>query len=201
MLLFNTDFIRGYALDKGIRNFEFFSYAVNEALYLSKKEETVVEGILKNIEQEYQGNIDGFSQNVMISQIELLLNYADRYYNRQFLTRRPANSDLLIRLEEILDKHFNDIPATGLPTVKDIASHLNISPNYLSDMLRIHTGQNTQQHIHTKLIEKAKEILSSSNLTVAEIAYRLGFEHPQSFSKIFKRKTNVSPMEYRQSFN
>lgn len=201
MLIIHPDFFHGFSLAKDIKNFSFFSYAVNEALLLSKKEEEMVEGIFKNIETEYRSNIDSFSQPVMISQIELLLNYANRFYNRQFITRKPANSDLLTMLESVLDKHFNDQSATGLPTVKDVAAQLRVSADYLSDMLRAHTGQNTQQHIHNKLIEKAKEMLSASTLTVAEIAYQLGFEHPQSFNKMFKKKMNVSPMEFRQSFN
>ncbi|WP_308199027.1 helix-turn-helix domain-containing protein [Chitinophaga sedimenti] len=159
----------------------------------------MIENILANIEQEYRANIDGFSQNVMISQIELLLHYSDRYYHRQFLTRKTAGSDLLSQLEQELDEHFSNNP--GLPTVKDIADKLHVSADYLSDMLRAHTGQNTQQHIHNKLIEKAKEILGGSNLSVAEIAYQLGFEHPQSFNKLFKRKTNITPKEFRQSLN
>jgi len=201
MLLFHPDFIRGYTLGKTIKSCEFFSYAINEALYLSKKEETVIEGILKNIEQEYRSPIDGFSQNVMVSLIDVLLNYANRFYNRQFITRKPASNELLVKLDDLLEQHFGNSSGTGLPTVKSIADHLHVSPNYLSDMLRVYTGQNTQQHIHNKLIEKAKEMLSTSSLSVAEVAYQLGFEHPQSFNKIFKRKTNISPMAFRQSFN
>ncbi|MBT1711648.1 helix-turn-helix transcriptional regulator [Fulvivirgaceae bacterium PWU5] len=200
-LLFHADLIRGYALDKGIKQFEFFSYAINEALYLSKKEERTVEALFKSIRQEYEAPLDRFSQNVMVSQIEVLLHHADRFYNRQFMSRKPASNDLLVKLDGLLDTHFNNPSNIGLPTVKELADTLHVSPSYLSDMLRVHTGQNTQQHIHHKLIEKAKQILSSSNLTIAEIAYQLGFEHPQSFSKIFKRKTNVSPLEFRQSFN
>lgn len=201
LLLFHPDFIGGYSLGKGIKDFEFFSYAIHEALYLSKKEEVVIEGIFRSIEQEYLTAIDSFSQNVMVAQIEVLLNYSNRFYNRQFITRKPANNDMLAKLEAFLEDHFNNHTTTGLPTVKAIADSLHVSPNYLSDMLRIHTGQNTQQHIHNKLIEKAKELLSTSTLSVAEVAYRLGFEHPQSFNKVFKRKMNVSPLAFRQSFN
>jgi len=137
-----------------------------------------------------------------MSQIELLLNYSNRFYKRQFITRKTVNSDLLQKLEELLDDYFNDEKslATGLPTVQYLAKHLNISPSYLSDMLRALTGQNAQQHIHNKLIEKAKEKLSTTSLTVSEVAYELGFEHPQSFSKFFKTKTNLSPLEFRRSF-
>lgn len=201
LLMFHSDFIRGYSLDTEIRNYRFFSYAVNEALYLSKKEETTVEHILENIQNEYRSNIDSFSQDLMVSQIGVLLNYANRYYHRQFLTRKIAHNDLLIKLEDLLEDHFNNNHSNSLPSVKEVALKLNVSADYLSDMLRTHTGQNTQQHIHSKLIEKAKIILSTTNLTIAEIAYQLGFDYPQSFNKIFKRKTNLSPLEFRQSFN
>jgi AraC family transcriptional activator of pobA len=201
-LVVHPDYIRNYALGKKIKEYTFFSYAVNEALHLSDKEETMVNTIMQNIEQEYHSNIDGFSQDVIISQIELVLNYSNRFYNRQFITRKNASSDLLIKLEDVLDAYFNsDDNNAGLPTVKFVADKLNVSPHYLSDMLRSLTGQNAQQHIHTKLIDKAKEILTTTPLTVSEIAYRLGFEYPQSFSKLFKIKTNVSPLEYRKLFN
>lgn len=201
MLIFHPDFLRGYTLDKNIKSFEFFSYAANEALYLSKKEEDMIVGIFESIAQEYHNNIDRFSHDVIISHIELLLTYSNRFYNRQFITRKNANSSLLTKLEEILDNHFSNIENTGLPTVKFLADSLNVSPSYLSDMLRTHTGQNAQQHIHNKLIEKAKEVLTTTPLSVSEIAYQLGFEYPQSFSKLFKIKTNVSPLEYRKLFN
>lgn len=203
LLLIHPDFLWNTALAKNIKRYGYFDYSVNEALHLSDKEETTLIGIMQNIEQEYRSNIDAFSQNVMISQIELLLNYSDRFYNRQFLTRKKANSDLLAKLEDLLNEYFDNEneTQTGLPTVTLVADKLNVSPNYLSDMLRTLTGQNAQQHIHNKLIEKAKEALSTTSLSVGEIAYRLGFEHSQSFSKLFKNKTNVSPLEFRNSFN
>lgn len=201
MLLFHADFIQSFPLAAAIKSYKFFSYAVNEALYLSKKEEDIIENILGHIVREYSNNIDSFSQGVMLSHIETLLQYANRFYHRQFLTRKPAHNDLLARLEALLEEHFNNPSSEGLPTVAEIAQQLHVSADYLSDMLRAHTGQNTQQHIHDKLIEKAKEMLSSTNLSVAEVAYRLGFEYPQSFNKMFKRKMNLSPLEYRQSFN
>ena len=202
-LLIHPDFIRNYPLGKHIKNFGFFSYAANEALHLSEKEKTVILTIFKNIEDELQTPIDDFSQDVMVSQIELLLNYSNRFYKRQFITRKAVSSDLLTKMETLLDDYFNNNTAlmNGVLTVQTLAEQLNVSPHYLSDMLRSLTGQNAQQHIHNKLIEKAKEILSNSNLSVAEIAYQLGFEHPQSFNKLFKRKTNLSPLEFRQSFN
>jgi AraC-like DNA-binding protein len=202
-LVFHTDFILNYPLGKAIKDYGFFSYAVNEALHLSDKEEKMLEGIFKNIEQEYQTSIDQFSQDVMVSHLELFLNYCNRFYNRQFLTRKKAGNDLLTKMEELLDEYFKNDKhiESGLPTVQYFAGKMNVSSNYLSDMLRTLTGQSTQQHIHNKLIEKAKEILTTTNLSVSEIAYLLGFEHPQSFSKLFKSKTNLTPIEFRASFN
>ncbi|MGC3944868.1 MAG: helix-turn-helix transcriptional regulator [Chryseolinea sp.] len=199
---FHPDFIAGYSLAKTIRNYGFFSYEISEALHLSEDEESIVENILSNIEREYQSNIDKYSQDVIIAQIELLFQYSNRFYNRQFITRKPANDELLIRLETILNNYFmrEKNMESGLPTVQHIASELNVSPNYLSDMLRSITGQTTQQHIHGKLIDKAKELLTTTSLSVSEIAYRLGFEYPQSFNKLFKNKTSQSPLEFRQSF-
>jgi len=202
-LLIHPDFIRNYPLGKNIKNFGFFSYSANEALHLSDKEKGVIMNIFKNIDDELQSVIDDFSQDVIISQIELILNYSNRFYKRQFITRKAVSNDLLEKLDNLLDDYFNHETALmkGLPTVHYLAEQLNVSSRYLSDMLRSLTGQNAQQHIHDKLIEKAKEILSTGNLSVAEIAYQLGFEHPQSFNKLFKRKTNLSPLEFRQSFN
>lgn len=202
-LLFHPDFLRNYPLGKNIRNYGFFSYAAYEALYLSEKEKEIIIGIFKNIEHELSLSIDNFSQDIILSQIEQLLNYSNRFYNRQFITRKAAHSDLLTELEKILDDHFNTNEGLvkGLPSVQEISEKLNVSQRYLSDMLRQLTGQNTQQHIHNRLIDKAKEILSTTELSVGEIAYQLGFEHPQSFNKLFKNKTNVSPVEFRQSFN
>lgn len=203
LLLVHPDFFWNTPLAKAIRKYEYFDYSVNEALFLSEKEEATVNSIIHDMQQEYLANIDKFSQDIIIAQIELLLTYAERFYNRQFITRKIANHKLLDRLEDILTDYFNNdgLAEKGLPTVHDIAEMLNVSPNYLSSMLKVLTGQSTQQHIHNKLIEKAKEKLSTTNLSVSEIAYELGFEHPQSFSKLFKTKTNLSPLEFRESFN
>ena len=203
LLIFHPDLIRNYPIGKTIKNYGFFSYAVNEALHLSESEEAMIEDIFKNIEKEYNHSIDQFSQDVMVSQIELLLNYSNRFYNRQFITRKTASNDLLTKMEILLEEYFESdkILKSGLPTVHFFAEKLNLSSNYLSDMLRTITGQSTQQHIHNKLIEKAKEALTTTNLSVSEIAYHLGFEHPQSFNKLFKSKMNISPLEYRASFN
>ncbi|MFD2934144.1 helix-turn-helix domain-containing protein [Spirosoma flavum] len=202
-LVVHPDFMRNYSLAKNIKDYGYFSYAVNEALHLSEKEEAMITSIMQNVGQEYHSPIDSYSQDVMISHIELLLNYCNRFYNRQFITRKNSTNDLLIQLEELLSDYFisGKVQELGLPTVHYIAEKLNVSPNYLSDMLRTLTGQSTQQHIHNKLIEKAKELITTTSLSVSEIAYQLGFEYPQSFSKLFKNKTNSSPLEFRQSFN
>ncbi|MGN6639203.1 MAG: helix-turn-helix domain-containing protein [Mucilaginibacter sp.] len=203
MMLIHPDFFWGTPLAKKIKQYEFFDYAVNEALFLSDKEEAIISGILQNIQQEYRSNIDQFSQDVIIAQIELLLTYSERFYNRQFITRKIANHQMLGRLEELLNTYFDGdgIVKNGLPSVSYIAENLNVSPNYLTGLLKVLTGLSTQQHIHEKLIERAKEKLSTTSLSVSEIAYELGFEHPQSFSKLFKTKTHLSPLEFRQSFN
>lgn len=203
ILLVHPDFLWNTSLAKNIKNYEFFDYSVNEALFLSEKEEKTMHNIIENIQQEYHSNIDKFSQNIIISQIETLLNYSERFYQRQFITRKIANHKILDSLEELLSDYFNseNLITKGLPSVQFVAEQLNVSPSYLTGLLKILTGQNTQQHIHEKLIEKAKEKLSTTQLSVSEIAYELGFEHPQSFSKLFKNKTNLSPLEFRQSFS
>ena len=200
-LLFHPDLIRQYPLAKAIKSYGFFSYTVNEALHLSEEEEKTIEVIIQNIQKEINSRLDQFSQDVIVSNLELLLSYCNRFYSRQFLTRKMATDDLLTKFEIKLDHYFSDNSNLVLPTVEKLATELNVSSPYLSDMLRNITGQNTQQHIHEKLIEKAKEILTTTNLTVSEIAYQLGFEYPQSFSKLFKSKTNLTPSAYRLSYN
>ncbi|KFF15199.1 AraC family transcriptional regulator [Chryseobacterium sp. JM1] len=203
MLLIHPDFLWNTSLAKTIKQYDFFGYSVNEALFLSSKEEKIINGIIENIQQEYHANIDKFSQNIIISHIETLLNYSERFYERQFITRKISNHKTLDRLEDILNDYFdnNDLVSKGLPTVQFVANELNVSSNYLSRLLKTLTGQSTQQMIHDKLIEKAKEKLSVTDLSISEIAYELGFEHPQSFTKLFKSKTNLSPVEFRSSFN
>lgn len=202
LLLIHPDFLWGMPLAKTIKTYEFFEYAVHEALFLSEKEEKVVEDIVWQIKQEYHANLDPYSQGIIVAQIELLLNYAERFYNRQFLTRKISNHQLLDRLDGLLNQYFNSeqITRNGLPTVQWVCDQLNISVSYLSRVLKLLTGQSTQQHIHEKLIQKAKEKLSTTDLSVSEIAFALGFEHPQSFSKLFKAKTNSTPLEFRASF-
>lgn len=203
ILLIHPDFFWNTPLAKGIKQYEFFDYSVNEALFLSGKEEKIINDIIKNIKQEYHENIDKFSKQIIISQIESLLNYSDRFYHRQFITREKSNHEILDRLEKIFIDYFesDDLISNGLPTVQNIAHKLNVSPKYLSALMKVSTGQSIQPYIHDKLIEKAKEKLSTTNLSVSEISYQLGFEHSQSFSKLFKAKTNLTPLEFRQSFN
>ncbi|WP_020600851.1 helix-turn-helix domain-containing protein [Spirosoma panaciterrae] len=203
VLLIHPDFLWGTSLAKTIRNYDFFSYSVHEALFLSDKEKAIVNGIVENIQTEYRNNIDTFSQNIIISHLETLLNYAERFYQRQFLTRKKSNHQVLDRLEHLMSAYFNDeaLFSKGLPTVQYISDNLNISQSYLRSLLKTLTGLSTQQYIHEKLIEKAKEQLSTTQLSVSEIAYQLGFEHPQSFSKLFKDKTSQTPLAFRERFN
>ena len=158
---------------------------------------------LKNIQREYHSAIDKFTQNIIIAQIEQLLGYCERFYQRQFITRAKTNHQILAKVETILDSYFNseDLIEKGPPTAQYLAEQLYLSPNYLGSLLKSLTGHSTQTHIHEKLIEKAKEKLSTTNLSVSEIAYELGFERSQSFSKLFKSKTKVTPLEFRASFN
>lgn len=203
MLLIHPDLLWNTPLAQNIRQYDFWDYSVNEALFLSEKEEAVLVSILQNIERECHANIDKFSKSIIISQVESFLNYADRFYHRQFLTREKTHHQVLERLEYLLNNHFSsdELMSKGLPSVAGIAESLNLSPKYLSSLLKVLTGQNTQQHIHEKLIEKAKEKLSTTELSISEIAYGLGFEHIQSFSKLFKTKTQMSPGEFRASYN
>jgi AraC-like DNA-binding protein len=201
-LVIHPDFLWNTPLATTIKRYEFWDYAVNESLFLSEKEEEIITSIIQNIHRETHANIDKFSKQIIISQLESLLNYAERFYNRQFITREKANHQILDRLKKTLDDYLNSGQplAKGLPTVNDIAALLHISPKYLSSLLRIHTGQNTQHYIHEKLIERAKERISTSDLSMSEIAYELGFEHLQSFSRLFKAKTQLSPLAFRASF-
>ncbi len=203
ILFIHPDFLLSYSLAKTIKQYGFFSYSTNEALHLSEQEKSTIISIFQIIREELNSRIDDLSQDIVIAQIELLLSYSHRFYKRQFITRKAVNNELLNKLEDLLDNYFNNEQSLeqGLPTVQYLAENLNLSPSYLSDMLRSLTGENAQQHIHHKLIEKAKELLSTTDLTVAEVAYKLGFEHPQSFSKLFKTKAKLSPLAFRQSFN
>lgn len=202
LLLIHPDFLWNTPLAKKIKQYDYFSYSVNEALHLSEKEETLIIGIIQNIAQEYHSNIDALSQDIIIAQLELLLTYSERFYQRQFITRKISNHKILNNLEDLLSEYFkNDVAIKGIPTVLYIAKALNVSPNYLSRLLNLLTGQSTKQFIQDKLMDLAKEKLSTTDLSVSEIAFILGFEHSQSFSKLFKQKNNISPLEFRQSFN
>lgn len=203
MLLIHPDFLWNTALATQIRRYEFFDYNVNEALFLSKKEENAMLGLVEHIRQEYHANIDQFSQGIIISYIETLLRYGERFYQRQFVTRKISNHQILHRLENILNNYFrsDELINKGIPTVSYVSEQLNLSPSYLSNVLKLLTGQSTQHHIHTKLIEMAKEKLSTTTLSVSEVAYALGFDYPQTFSKLFKAKTKQSPLAFRKAFN
>ncbi|WP_254152511.1 AraC family transcriptional regulator [Chryseosolibacter indicus] len=202
-LYFHPDFIRNYPLGNSINQYGFFSYSVSEALFLSTKEKEVIANLFTSIGNELGNNIDQFSQDIVVSQLELLLNYSNRFYNRQFLTRKPFNNDIINTLDQLLNNYFENGNGlkNGVPSVQYISTQLQLSQRYLSDMLRSLTGLNTQQYIQNAIIEKAKEKLSTTTFSISEIAYELGFEHPQSFSKLFKAKTQLSPLAFRQSFN
>lgn len=201
MILIHPDYLWKTRLAKTIHQYEFFHYSVGEALFLAPQEEQKMISIIQNIQDEYRSKIDKYSQDVIIAQLELFLTYAERFYNRQFVTRKITNHGILERLETLLDQYFSSpqMLSKGLPTVQYISDSLNISPNYLRGLLKSYTGLNTQEHIHKKLIEQAKQKLSTTELSVSQIAYELGFEHPPSFSKLFKNKTRLSPVEFRQS--
>ena len=201
LLIIHPDYLQSYPLAAKIKKYGFFSYSSLEALHLSDKEEFMVMNIIKDISKEIHSNIDTFSQDVIISYIDLLLNYTNRFYNRQFITRKSIKNELLSRFDIMLKDYFDsdELAIHGLPNVQCMAKELSISPNYLSDILKMHTGLSTQQHIHEHLIEEAKEMLCTTTMSVSEIAYHLGFGYPQSFNKLFKSKTNLSPLEYRHS--
>ena len=201
-LLIHPDFLWNTSLATRIKKFGYFEYSVNEALHISAREENILKSIIAIIEQEYQRDIDSFSQEIIVAQIDSMLTYCDRFYQRQFITRKKMNHEVLSQLEKLLVDYFNkDAADNSLPTVQYIADHLNISANYLSRLLTSITGKTTKHFIQDKLVEIAKEKLSTTDLSIKEIAFQLGFEHPQSFSKLFKAKTNLTPLMFRESFN
>lgn len=199
----HPDFLWNTPLAKAIKKYDYFNYSVHEALCLSAGEEATIIGIMQTIQTEYFANTDKFSQDIIISLIGVLLNYADRFYHRQFLTRKIEHHQLLDRLDDLLTKYFDDadLVTRGLPSVQFIAEKLAISPNYLSSLLKVLTGRNTQQHIQDRMISTAKEKIAATHLSVSEISYALGFDHPQSFSRLFKAKTGLSPLAFRHTFN
>lgn len=195
-LFFHPDLIRGSSLSSKMNDYTYFSYDTNEALHLSEKEKQTLFDCISKIENELQENIDNYSQTLIVSNIELFLNYCSRYYGRQFITRKNANRDTIAQIENILQAHFSS-ENSQLPTVKYLADKVHLSPSYLSDLLKKETGMNAQDHIHYCLINEAKNKLLNSNKSVSEIAYSLGFDYPQYFSKLFKQKTGTTPLEYR----
>jgi AraC family transcriptional activator of pobA len=196
----HPDFLRLHPLGKKIKAYGFFEYAVNEALILSDEEQQSIESIFLQIEKEYHLTIDSFSQDVIVSNLDLLLTYCNRYYNRQFITRKALSHELLIRFEEVLERQMEDASHSGLPTVAHLGAQMNLSPKYLSDCLKQLTGKTTHI-IHDKIVERAKVLLTSTRLTINEIAFQLGFEQSQSFSKLFKSKTSLTPLAFKHSFN
>ncbi len=202
-LVVHPDFLQGFPLISEIQRYSYFSYLKNEALHLSDEEKTFVNRLFEDIRKEYQSPVDRFSQQVIIKLLELLLSYSDRFYHRQFLTRKQGGDNLLSAFDEMLESYFQkgEAVSKGVPGVGYFSDKLNVSKNYLSDMLRNLSGQSAQQHIQAKLIEKGKEMLGSSRMNVSEIAYQLGFAFPQSFNKFFKRETNQTPLEFRQYVN
>ncbi|MDR6514717.1 AraC-like DNA-binding protein [Chryseobacterium camelliae] len=203
ILLIHPDFLLGHPLAQKIKQYGYFSYSSNEALHVSDAEKETILSVFRIMEGELNSRVDEFSQEVVLAQIELLLSYVNRFYKRQFITRKVVNHHILEKAETILDEYINSLKTLhhGLPTVQYLSDQLNISPGYLSDVLRSVIGKNTQQYIREKLTEQAKVKLMSTGLTIGEIAYELGFEHQQSFSKMFKAQTGLSPVEFRTSFN
>ena len=199
-LIFHPDLIRKSELGKVIDKYSFFSYGVHEALHLSDEEQQSLTALVQKIEKEYNQNIDRHSQELIVSNIKLLLDYCTRYYDRQFYTRTNFNQDFVAKFEALLKDYYNSDKPTelGVPTVKYCGDALNMSSHYLSDMLRKETGKSAQEHIYSQVINKAKTRLLNSTDRVGQIAYSLGFDYPQHFSKLFKAKTGMTPMEYRQ---
>jgi len=198
-LFFHPDLIRATSLNDKMKGYSFFSYETSEALHLSEKEKHVLQDCVSKIKTELEENIDVHSQNIIVSTIELLLNYCSRFYGRQFITRKSSNNSVLVQFEKILTEYYNqdNMQEKGLPTVKYLSEQLHLSPGYLSDLLKKETGKNTQDHIHFYLIEEAKSKLISTNKSVSEIAYELGFDYPQYFNKLFKQKTGKTPITFR----
>lgn len=198
-ILFHPDLIRKSELGRAIDQYTFFSYDVTEALHLSDDEKKTITDLALKVKEEYNQNIDKHSQNLIVSNIQLILDYCTRYYDRQFYTRTNMNKDIVSRFEDLLKQYYNSNSPLeqGVPSVKFCGTELNMSPNYLSDLLKKETGRNAQDHIHFFVVDKAKTQLLGSSESISQIAYGLGFEYPQHFSKLFKRKTGVSPAEYR----
>jgi len=200
---FHEDFLKGTELAQQIKKYGFFSYTVNEALHLSPKEEKQIELIVQNIESEYQNNQDAFSKDIIISQLDTLLKYTNRFYERQFLNRKEIANDLLEQFNKHLTEYFElgDLQEKGIPSIELLADKLNISQRYLSDTLKKETGKTSTEHLQLYLITEAKNMLLQPNKSVAEVAYALGFEYPQYFSRLFKKKEGISPSAYQQKYS
>lgn len=197
-LFFHPDLLNSTDLGRKINSYSFFHYDANEALHLSEEEKLIIKDCVDKIEREYAQNIDKHTQGLILSNLELMLNYCNRFYDRQFFTRAKVSNDVVQRFEKLLKARFDgSLIASGLPDVKYFAGELNLSPNYLSDLLKKYTGISTQEHIHLQLVDKAKSLLWGTEQSVSEIAYELGFEHPSHFTKVFKAKTGKSPTAYR----
>lgn len=198
-LLFHPDLIHGTSLGRNIKDYTFFSYEVNEALHLSTRERAIINDCLDKISYELEHAIDIHSKTLIVSYLELFLNYSKRFYDRQFITRSNVNKDILAKFEKVLDEYFSKNMATeyGLPSVSYCADKLFLSPNYLGDLLKKETGKSAQEHIQFKLIDIAKEKIYEPGKSISEIAYELGFKHPQHFTRMFKKNTGLSPVEYR----
>lgn len=199
-LFFHADLLHGTHLATKINKYSFFYYGSDEALHISDDEKTILRDCAENVKREYTQNIDKHSQGLIVNNIELVLNYCDRFYDRQFMTRGKVSHDIVQHFEKLLLEYFaqDSLVEAGLPDVRYFASELNLSPNYLSDLLKRYTGKTTIEHIHLQITEKAKLLLWGSNKSISEIAYALGFEHPSHFTKIFKTKLGKSPSEFRQ---
>ncbi|MCG1036262.1 helix-turn-helix domain-containing protein [Polaribacter sargassicola] len=199
---FHEDFLKGTELAHQIKKYGFFSYSVNEALHLSPKEEKQIESIVENIEIEYQNNQDEFSKEIIISQLNTLLKYANRFYERQFLNRKEISNDLLEQLNLYLSEYFESgqLQEKGIPTIEQIANKISVSQRYLSDTLKKETGKTSTEHLQLHLINEAKNILLKPNKSISEVAYELGFEYPPYFSRLFKKKEGISPTEYRDLY-
>ena len=202
-LLIHPDFIQPYPLAVQWKAYGFFSYALSEALHPSPDEVQILDQVVATIQRDYNAGIDGFSQDILISQLALLLTYCNRFYHRQFLTRKKANHDLLSRLDDVLNQYFttDQVILMGVPTVQYVADQVAVSPAYLSDTLRVMTGQSAQQHLADQIIERGKDLLATTSLSVGEIAFRLGYENPQAFHKLFKAKTSLTPLAFRVAMN
>jgi AraC-like DNA-binding protein len=200
-VFFHPDLIRNTSLQEKMKEYSFFSYEISEALHMSEKEKQIFYDCVMKLDGELQENIDVHTQGIIVSNIELLLNYCSRFYGRQFITRKTVNRSVVMQVEKVLSNHFikGRLREQGLLTVKELADKVNLSPGYLSDLLKKETGKNAQDHIHYYLIEEAKNILMGTDKSVSEVAYLLGFEYPQYFNKLFKQKTGLTPIEYRNS--